>query len=392
MTERKRIESVLTGVMPDRLPWATRLEIWYHAHLRTGTLPAPFIDKTLDQVHQYLGVGRQAYAILTPFKLTGVDCEVEFEGEKVSCFREPVLTFPKVASLVPTDSPGRTRITFKTPVGTLVSVFRTTQEILDSYATPYLEKHMLSDDGDYAAVGWILEKGETVPTFEEFSRSESEIGDNGMTMGMIERVPFQRLLLDFMGEERCFFEMHDNPKAFEHVMSQLTEIHRVSVKIACESPALVVECGDNLDGYMTNPDLFKRLSLPIMQETADLLHAAEKYYASHVDGDLSALVDIMPETGLDVAESFSPYPLSQLTFDKAYSSWGNKPVMWGILPSPLFEARVPAETFKSEMRAIIERIDADHPVILGIADQAVKPSLWERVREIPQLLSASNKK
>ena len=386
MTERQRIESVLSGAMPDKLPWATRLEIWYNARRRTGTMPGQFREMSLNQVHEYLGVGRQAYSVLTPFRMSGVDCEVSFEGRKISGFSEPVLSFPKVANLVPTKSPGKTEILFKTPVGSATCIFRTTTKILDSCATPYLEKHILSNDDDYDPVFWILDHGSVEPAFDDFNRIEEELGDNGMTMGMIERVPFQRALLDFMGEERCFFQLYDNPKPFAALIARLAEIHRESVEIACRSPALVVECGDNLDGNMTNPDLFKAYSLQIMQQTAEKLHSVGKYFASHVDGDLSALVEILPETGLDVAESFSPFPLSQLTFEKAYATWGAQPVMWGILPFPLFEAQVSDKSFQSEMRAIMERVEVENPVILGIGDQAVWPSLWQRIGKITEMV------
>ena len=387
MTERKRIEAVLAGSKPDRLPWATRLEIWYHSLLRTGKLPERFVGKSLNYVHEYLGVGRQAYCRFTPFKLTGVDCRVLFEGDEISRLHEPVLDFPKPYNLVPREVPGRTEIVYETPAGTLFSTYRTTQEILDSYSQPYLEKHVLAEDEDYAPVEWILKNGEPVADFEHFSRLESEIGENGMTMGMIDRVPFQRLLLDFMGEERCFFQMYDNRQAFDRILDQLTEIHRTCLNIACRSSATIVECTDNLDGTMTNPDLFRKYSIPIMQETADALHGVGKYFASHLDGDISALVDLVPETGLDVAESFSPYPLSRLTFEKAYAAWKSGPIMWGILPSPLFEARVPSEAFKSEIGKILDTIEYDHPAILGVADQAVGLTLWERILEVGEMLN-----
>ncbi len=388
MTERKRIETVLSGAMPDRLPFTTRLEIWYNSRLRTGTLPERFVGKSLNEVHEYIGVGRQAYTLITPFKLKGVDCRVVYEGEEVSRFHEPVFQFPRIYSLVPREKPGRTEITFTCPAGTLICVYRTTQEILDSYSQPYLEKHVLASDEDYAPVNWILENGEPVADFEKFLSLESEIGENGMVVGTVERIPFQRLLLDFMGEERCFYQMYDNAKAFHHVLDQLTEMHWACLEIACSSSSLIVECVDNLDGFMTNPNLFKEYSLPIMQQTADKIHAAGKYFASHVDGDILPLVDLLPETGLDVAESFSPSPLSRLTFKEAYAVWKKKPVMWGVLPSPLFEDRVPEGTFRSEIRDILDSIVADSPAIMGVADQAIGLTLWERVQEVSEMIKA----
>jgi len=389
MSERKRIETVLAGSMPDRLPWATRLEIWYYSHLRTDTLPEIFAGKTLNQIHEMLNVGRQAYRMLTPFKMKGVECRVTFEGSEVTRLQEPELDFPKPYNLVPRETPGTTEIIYETPAGRLRSVYRTTQMILDSYSQPYLEKHVMAEDSDYAVVNWILDNGEPVADFEGFKAVEAEIGDNGMTMGMITRVPFQRLLLDFMGEERCFFEMFDNRKEFDRVYEKLVAHHRRALEIGCGSPATIVECTDNLDGSMTNPRLFKELSLPLMQETAETIHAADKYFASHLDGDISLLVDLVAESGLDVAESFSPYPLSQLTFKEAYSSWRNKPIMWGVLPSPLFEQIVNVEEFRTEIADILDTVvDTRRPVILGVADQAVGLSLWERIEEISPMIEA----
>ena len=42
MTHRERILRALRGEAVDRLPWVPRLDLWYNAHKRAGTLPAPF--------------------------------------------------------------------------------------------------------------------------------------------------------------------------------------------------------------------------------------------------------------------------------------------------------------------------------------------------------------
>ncbi len=40
MTHRERILAAIRGETPDRLPWVPRLEFWYRARIRQGTLPA----------------------------------------------------------------------------------------------------------------------------------------------------------------------------------------------------------------------------------------------------------------------------------------------------------------------------------------------------------------
>lgn len=47
MTERERIVRTLQGEPCDKIPWATRLDIWYTAVRRSRTLPAEFTDMDL---------------------------------------------------------------------------------------------------------------------------------------------------------------------------------------------------------------------------------------------------------------------------------------------------------------------------------------------------------
>ena len=76
ITERERIVRTLTGEQTDRMPWATRLDIWHTASVRWSTLPEKFIGVDLNDIHVQLGVGRQAYAIVYRQILKGVDITV----------------------------------------------------------------------------------------------------------------------------------------------------------------------------------------------------------------------------------------------------------------------------------------------------------------------------
>ena len=72
MTERERIVRTLQGEPCDKIPWATRLDIWYTAVRRSGTLPAEFADMDLMEIHRHLGIGRQCYIWVTRMLLHGV--------------------------------------------------------------------------------------------------------------------------------------------------------------------------------------------------------------------------------------------------------------------------------------------------------------------------------
>jgi hypothetical protein len=46
-------------------------------------------------------------------------------------------------------------------------------------------------------------------------------------------------------------------------------------------------------------------------------------------------VELLPESGLDVCESFTPQPLTELSFEEAWEKWRNGPLIWGGIPSDL---------------------------------------------------------
>ena len=277
-------------------------------------------------------------------------------------------------------------MTFSTPVGSAQLVYRSNEEILDGALQPYLVKHILENDGDFEVVKWILNRAQPVPAIEAFQVLENEIGDEGFSVGLMGRVPFQEVMLDYMGEERAVYQMMDNPKGFGYLLDLLTAQAQEILGIALDSSALMVEFADNFDGMITSPRLFERHCIPFMQEAADRVHAEGRLLGSHMDGNLKPLLNLIPECGVDVVESFSPAPLSQLTFREAWEAWRGKVLMWGAIPSPLFEPHVPEGELRGYVSEMLDLIGDDGRIILGIADQAVGPTLIERVKLVSEML------
>ena len=60
MTERERALAAIRGDTPDRIPWIPRLEFWYRAALRKGTLPKEWRGLTLEEIALRLGAGLYA--------------------------------------------------------------------------------------------------------------------------------------------------------------------------------------------------------------------------------------------------------------------------------------------------------------------------------------------
>ena len=57
MTHKERMLGAVRGEALDGLPWAPRLDLWYRARQKAGTLPAGYEDASLMQLTDDLGMG-----------------------------------------------------------------------------------------------------------------------------------------------------------------------------------------------------------------------------------------------------------------------------------------------------------------------------------------------
>ena len=63
MTHRERILKAIKGEMPDRIPFAPRLDLWYSANQRAGTLPEKYKNMTADQIARVQGWALRSFIV-----------------------------------------------------------------------------------------------------------------------------------------------------------------------------------------------------------------------------------------------------------------------------------------------------------------------------------------
>jgi hypothetical protein len=382
MTIHDIVVATLKGEKPDRLPFIDRIEMWVKTHTSSGTLPEEFRGMSLREVHEAVGIGQEKFINAFSFRLRGVEVISRFEGEAFYHEKDPVLdNFPNVWDLVPDNRAGTTDTEFVTPVGRVSVQHRTLPGMLAAGMEPYLRGHLIKEESDYRTVKYILERAEYIPQYERFQREEKRIGDIGFLVPFLPRIPFQQMLLEYLGELALFNALYDCQELLTKLLTlldgQLVEIlHKLS-----EWPVLYTEFGDNLHAEMTNPKLFGEYCLPYYQRYAEILHGQDKKVGSHTDGELQPLLDLLAESGLDVCESFSPAPLTECTFEEAWEAWQDGPIIWGGIPSPILEERTSEGEFQEYVERVLEIIDG-RPIILGIGDMVMGNNLIERVRYI----------
>ena len=381
-SQRERMDAVLDGKRLDRLPLVGRLDMWYLAKKRTETLPEELREMTLHELHRAVGMGQEQMVLAFDVRLPGVELEERFEGEVVRREAHPVVhDFPVVHDLTHPDRPGVTTIELATPVGTLRSAHKLTVEAFEAGQRSYPIVHPLTGPCDIPIASWILDRLEIVPRFDRLRRWQERIGDHGYVLAQVPRAPFQQVLLDYLGEVETFYLVYDDPDRLRSLLDRLHERLLEMLHALDGAGVLLVEVPDNLTGQMTNPRLFAEYSLPHYQEYAEILHGQGKRLASHTDGELGPLLALLPESGIDVLESFSPAPLTQTTFDEVWDAIGGRdwPILWGGVPSPLLERRTPEAEFHAYLEHVLERV-GDARIVFDVGDMVMGNNELERVR------------
>lgn len=385
---RDRVTAVLQGRLPDRWPFVTRLEVWYRAHARTGTLPPEFDDRSLLQVHADLGIGQLRFVAPYAYRLRAVEVVAEREGRQVYRAYEPVVeNFPGLWDIIAVDQPGTTATTIRTPRGRLHLTHEVLPETVHAGADPYLREHLIKGPEDLPAAEFILENAELVPRWDSVREEMAAIGDLGFVVPLLQRIPFQQLLLEYLGERQLFFALHDDPGLVKRLLALLDEQLLAAMNRLPELDVAYVEFPDNLHGLMTNPRLFASYCLPFYQRYTETLHKQGKKVGCHADGDVRTLLGLLCESGLDVAESFSPAPLTACSFEEAWQAWSAGPIIWGGIPSPWLESRTPQADFEAAVRGLLDRVGS-RPIIFGIVDVFMRHNSIERARTIAGLIES----
>jgi len=385
MTIHQRVEAILTGQKPDRLPILDRLENWHRWHTRAGTLPPECEGLALGEIHAAVGMGQQKFVVPYGLRLRGVEVAAESNGEAFYRETEPILeSFPGMWDLVASDQAGVTVTHLTTPVGRLTVRHEVLPEMVAMGVEPYLRARPIKDAAAYRIVEYILERAEFVPQYEKLTAAEALVGEAGYVVPLVHRIPFQQVLLEYLGEVALCYALHDDTSRVERLLRLLDEQMLEILRHLADLPAIYLEFPDNLHGGMTNPRLFTRYCLPDYQRYTGILHGQGRKVGSHTDGDVGPLLALLKASGLDVCESISPFPLTPCTFDEVWTSWRGGPIIWGGIPSPLLEEdRTDEASFREFVAHLLDTAGAG-PIILGVGDLVMGNNSIERVRYVAE--------
>ncbi|MBI3682417.1 MAG: hypothetical protein HY235_18715, partial [Acidobacteria bacterium] len=309
MTDRERILAAIRGDIPDRLPWVPRLEFWYRARLRSGTLPAELRGLSLLEIADRLGVGY--YSVVPDF----TDCprETDMLDRALGIYNLPV--FPYRVTLEGVDRRvlrrGReTVIEYHTPAGSIRTATVFTDEMLDGGASiSWITEHAIKEPRDFEIAGYIFSHLKVEPQPEGYLTKRRAVGDRGIVVGYTLGTagPVQHIMKELLPLEQFFYTLHDCPAAVERLADEMKPYYTRMLEIAADSPAEVILLGGNYDDSITYPPFWEKHILPVLRDYAGMLHRKSKYLMTHTDGENRKLLHLYRAAGFDVADSVCPY-------------------------------------------------------------------------------------
>jgi uroporphyrinogen-III decarboxylase len=358
MTNRDRLISALRGARIDRIPWVADLGWWYETHREHGTLPGSCRGLTLPEVHRDVG------AMIS----TGVAdfYEVRWSTVTVSTIERG----PEV------------RTCYQTPVGDVEEAFVMSGPSESRFPT----RHLVEQLEDFRVVRYLLESGEVQAKKGVVEGLQEQYGDEGLAVPVLPRTPWQRIALELLGLEHAFLALHDAPQEIERLMACIAdsddEIYRIAVDLAAE----LVCFGDNIDAGITTPELFRTRTAPYYLRRVAQLHERGKICICHMDGNLRALLHLLPDTGLDGVEGITPEPMGDFALRQLRDAMEGKVAVWGGVPASILCDGFSRAYVEDCVGEILREAATGGRFVLGIGDMLPANGDIEKVRLISGLV------
>ncbi len=364
MTQRQRILAAAKGEQLERFPVGARIDLWYNYNSAHGTLPKKYKGWQQTAIIRDQGAGAQ------------------------SRFHNVVKDTYQKVEVIEKNKPPYVETEYHTPIGMVSrrTLFTTAEGPWIGYDT----EKMFKSEKDYPVIEYILQH--TTPVLDpNFNKARSALGEDGIMMtGAGRASPAQRIMRDIMGFDKFFYELADHPIKVESLFETMKDMVRRQHKVAIGSDLEIYYVGSNWSDDVHTP-VFRKYFIPWFQEITEFLHSHGKLAMSHIDGENRRLLPFFQETGIDVWEAWTPVPMTSVTNTELRKAVGDKGVIWGGIPSILFEDTYSDEEFDQYVLSMFKEIAPGYNFIVGMGDNLPFDGKIERLGRIVELIDKYGK-
>ena len=390
MTHRQRLLTAVRGDMPDHIPYAPRIDLWFNANSLNGTLPQRHRGKTRDQIA--LSEGWALHKVVAdhlhqpnPDAMLHRALGVHFMKEYVAHF-----TFSGQVNIEIKREGDRTRIRYTTSKGSITTSTVYSQEMRRSgTSVPWIEEHAVKTPDDLKVLAGVFENMDVAADYDAFKTHQAEVGENGLpvTAFTVAAGPVHHIQKYFLDATEFFHYYRDHQPEILYLADALAPLYEKALRIVAESPAEVIQWGSNFDDMLTFPPMFARHFVPWIRKAKEVLGPKNIRVLCHTDGENLGLMDLLHESGMDVAEAVCPAPMTKVSIQEYYRRWSDRITIFGGVPSNLLLPQLtPEKDFQDFMDGLFSGIGTGARFILGIADTTPPDADFERLVRIGDMV------
>jgi hypothetical protein len=383
--------AVLRGQSIDRIPWVPRLDLWYRAHRRAGTLPPGCADSSLSRMLDDLGFAY--HAVIPDFKgLRTPDDEAHRALGIYNLHGMPIRTVFDGIEYRITQDGDRQIVEYDTPAGPLTTVAVYDEAMRKAGVTiTHVTRYAFGGPQDYEALCCLFSRARVEANYEACNAFAQRIGERGFVVAYLSSAasPMHLIQRELMPLDVFFYELHDRPEAVRRLAECIGQYWRQMYAVAAEAPAEVFLLGANYHAPIQPPRFFAEHITLWLAEFAGMLHRKGKYLLTHTDGENRGLLGEYLAAGIDIADSVCPCPMTKLSLAETRRALAGRITIMGGFPSiALLTDSMSDGQFDEYLDDFFRQIGRGDRLILGVSDTTPPAADFHRLLRIRDRIEA----
>lgn len=202
-------------------------------------------------------------------------------------------------------------------------------ELHEWYLGEWRQEHFIKTPEDYRIMIRALEDVKVVADDKDFLKSETKLGERGITVGQIAglgagRTPLMVLQIDWVGLEQFSIDLaYELPELFE-LLDMMNVIKLEEIRQAVKAPASQIKLWENLSIDTLGPIQYRRHMIPLYKQIIGIISNAGKRLQVHYDGRLKTISDDIASLDFDGIDSFTESPEGDMSVCEARKIWPDK--------------------------------------------------------------------
>jgi len=268
----------------------------------------------------------------------------------------------------------------ETPVGKLVTERRAS----DSGHTHYVSKRPVTCADDLRVMQYLYEHTTFRQDYGAYRERDAYIGEDGIASSSGPLTPIQHFLQFFAGVQTTVFLLADNRRAVEDCFDAMHHSNLEAYRMLAEGPAESIWIYEDTSSTVINPRLYKRYCAPLIDEYADICHAQDKVFITHMCGKLSAFNEQLRAGKQDGVDSVCPPTTGDIWAHEAREAWGPEKVIVGGIEPPALAMMSESET-RDYVHRVIDQMPTFRGFILSTGDAVSYATPVENLRAVAEI-------